>query len=287
MREGNEVKITTAHGVVEVTINPGRKSDGRPSAGLEYTASLRCSSEGVVRLTLGTDFTPPCLLAVLPEFDFRAASAVIAELGIWAPAVDGWTEARPGVYAFADGVRYGAPTDEELEFMAAFGFTPGARFDLALPMLRAQRAQLTGGAVERLAQFAVEVSSGEMAVRMPVEALEVAAELTVPSEESAPEVGGAGVPMEQPATPRETLLTPDTIVGPPSATGARQPARRRRAAKPVGKVEVVSQVLGESTTETLVDPAVVDVFDVLDAAPTPIVAKSAAVEPNPFMIEGL
>lgn len=309
MREGNEVKITTAYGVVEVTVNPGRKSDGRPNAGLSYTASLRCSSEGVVRLTLGTDFTPPCLLAVLPEFDFRAASAVIAELGIPAPAIDGWTEARPGVYAFVDGVRYGVPTGEELEFMAAFGFTPGARFDLALPMLRAQRAQLSGGASE-VGGVAVEVSSGEMAVRMPVEALEVAAEIQAEEDfaqltqdatfgsnalrntlPAAPKVGGAGVPMEQPATPRETLPTPDTIVGPPSATGARQPARRRRAAKPAGKVEVVSQVLGESTEETLLlaDDAVAinDVFDVLDAAPTPIVAKPPVVEPNPFMIEGL
>ena len=304
MREGNEVKITTAYGVVEVTVNPGRKSDGRPNAGLSYTASLRCSSEGVVRLTLGTEFTPPCLLAVLPEFDFRAASAVIAELGIPAPAIDGWTEARPGVYAFVDGVRYGVPTGEELEFMAAFGFTPGARFDLALPMLRAQRAQLSGGAAELAVPS--EESAPEVGVRMPVEALEVAAEIQAEEDfaqltqdatfgsnalrntlPAAPKVGSAGVPMEQPATPRETLPTPDTIVGPPSATGTRQPARRRRAAKPVGKVEVVSQVLGEPTTETLVDPAVVDVFDVLDAAPTPIVAKAPAVEPNPFMIDGL
>lgn len=300
MREGNEVKITTAYGVVEVTVNPGRKSDGRPSASLSYTASLRCSSEGVVRLTLGTDFTPPCLLAVLPEFDVAHAGPVLAELGLYMPPVTAWTEARPGVYAFVDGVRYVEPAPEELEFMAAFGFTPGARFDLALPMLRAQRAQLTGGAVERLAQFAVEVSSGEMAVRMPVwddpglvQSNSPAAEKILDEMQAvedalaAPEVGGAGVPMEQPATPRETLPTPDTIVGPPSATGARQPARRRRAAKPVGKVEIVSQVLDEPTTETLVDPAVVDVFDVLDAAPTPIIAKPPAVEPNPFMIEGL
>jgi hypothetical protein len=292
MREGNEVKITTAHGVVDVMINPGRKSDGRPNAGMEYTASLRCSSEGVVRLTLATDFTPPCLLAVLPEFDVAQAGPVLAELGLYMPAIDRWTKARPGVYAFVDGVRYVEPAPEELEFMAAFGFTPGARFDLALPMLRAQRAQLTNVSV-LLSAGMVMNADGELAVpdsAMEVEVAQLAAEYL--------EVGGAGVPME----PVEELADYPKLPAPAHPAGVSgattlvvdtppEPKRRRRAAKPAGKVETVSQTLGESTEETLVpDAAIADVFDVLDAAPAPkeiVLNAPPLTETNPFMIEGL
>lgn len=286
------MKITTTCGVVDVTVNPGRKSDGRPNAGLEYTASLRCSSEGVVRLALGTDFTPPCLLAQLPSWDQAAALEVVAELGLWIPAPDGWTEARPGVFAFIDGVRYQPPTDEELEFMAAFGFTPGARFDLALPMLRAQRAQLRS-------------EGAETYIRGVMDAVTTDSEVT-PEELAAAAVRhGGSEALEYPAAlpTREELVTTvaqaadavvkateltrisNAAVGPPSPA----PRRQRRPAKPAGKVEVVSQVLGEPTSETLVpDAAIADVFDVLDAKPTPPVAPAApAPDANPFMIEGL
>lgn len=304
MDEGNRsVKISTAYGVVDVTFNPGRKSDGRPNAGMEYTASLRCSSEGVVRLTLGTDFTPPCLMAVLPEFDFRAASDVIAELGIWAPAIDtGWTEARPGVYAFVDGVRYGEPTPEELEFMAAFGFTPGARFDLALPMLRAQRAGLTplafGPAAteadvdddpdfqERLDRESVHPAgaTGATALTLPTREENVAAVAT--AADAVVQATALVLPTSDVAEAnRRVGLSPEEQVDPPAAP---KPRRQRRAARPVGKVEIVSQVLGEPTSERFVpDAAIADVFDVLDATPVAPAAPAPAPESNPFMIEGL
>lgn len=271
------MKITITCGVVDVTVNPGRKSDGRPNAGLEYTASLRCSSESVVRLTLGTDFTPPCLLAVLPSWDQAAALDVVAHLGLWIPEPPGWTDARPGVYAFIDGVRYQPPSTEELEFMAAFGFTPGARFDLALPMLRAQRAQLRSEGAETYVRGVMDaVTTDEVA----------------PDEVDYPEISGAGVPVATPVDAPVTLDVGRERVGAlvdESLASVKAAPRKRRPAKPVGKVEVISQVLGESTSETLVpDAAIADVFDVLDAKPTPPVAPAApAPDANPFMIEGL
>jgi hypothetical protein len=286
------VKITTTCGVVDVTVNPGRKSDGRPNAGLEYTASLRCSSEGVVRLTLGTDFTPPCLLAVLPSWDQAAALDVVAHLGLWIPAPDGWTEARPGVFAFIDGVRYQPPTDEELEFMAAFGFTPGARFDLALPMLRAQRAQLNAvkDFLAGVEVAAIRVSD-EMGGNLDA-ALTAMAGVDDSGHPLEFVMGDAGTPASPPADAPVTLDVGRERAGAlvdGSMASVKATRRQRRPAKPVGKVEVISQVLGESTSETLVpDAAIADVFDVLDAKPTPPVAPAApAPDVNPFMIEGL
>jgi hypothetical protein len=271
------VKITTTCGVVDVTVNPRRQIDGRPNVGLEYTASLRCSSEGVVRLTVGTDFTPPCLSAVLPSWDQAAALDVVARLGLWIPAPDGWTEARPGVFAFIDGVRYQPPTDEELEFMAAFGFTPGARFDLALPMLRAQRAQLRSEGAETYVRGVMDaVTTDEVA----------------PDEVDEVEISGAGVPVATPADAPVTLDVGRERAGAlvdESLASAKATRRQRRPARPAGKVEVISQVLDEPTSETLVpDAAIADVFDVLDAKPTPPVVPAApAPDVNPFMIEGL
>lgn len=290
------MKLTIDDAVVDVAFNPANKNDGRPDAGMTYTASLRAdSATGGARLTVGTDFTPPCVLAVLPEWSTRMAHSVLGLLGFYAPSQSGWMIGRPGVYAFVDGVTYVEPADEELAFMAAFGFTPGARFNLALPMLRAQRAQwLTGtwpapGADLDAALTAMagvddsgnplEFAMAAAAVRHGgVEALEYLADsaMTVDEVDAAqqaleyPDVSGGGVP-ESPVTPPvETLPTPSKAA----------PVRRRRAVKPAGKVEVVSQVLGEPTEETSVDPAIVNTFAKLDETP-------ADNEVNPFAIGGV
>lgn len=284
------MKLTIDDAVVDVAFNPANKNDGRPDAGMTYTASLRAdSATGGARLTVGTDFTPPCVLAVLPEWSTRMAHSVLGLLGFYAPSQSGWMIGRPDVYAFVDGVTYVEPADEELAFMAAFGFTPGARFNLALPMLRAQRAEwmsATPAAYVRGVMDAVtvadEVASEELAAAAVrhggVEALEYLADsaMTVDEVDAAqqaleyPDVSGGGVP-ESPVTPPvETLPTPSKAA----------PVRRRRAVKPAGKVEVVSQVLGEPTEETSVDPAIVNTFAKLDET-------SADDEVNPFAIGGV
>lgn len=268
--------------VVDVVFNPGRKTDGRPSAGLEYTAALRASSNGVVRLTLATDFTPPCLLVELTEMAGPESADLLRRLGM-AVSDDGWTQVR-ATYAFIDGVRYAPPSDEELEFMAAFGFTPGARFDLALPMLRAQRAGWP------LADQRQSWNSDEVLEALPAPVRPEddpgwsPAQEKILNEMQAVEdsLVAAGVaPTEQ-----ELTAASNAAVGPPSPSVTKPAKRQRRSAKPAGKVEIVSQVLGETTEEMLVPAAVADVFDVLDAAPAPKPAP-AAMEGNPFMIEGL
>lgn len=284
------MKLTIDDAVVDVAFNPANKNDGRPDAGMIYTASLRAdSTTGGARLTVGTDFTPPCVLAVLPEWSISLAYSVLGLLGFYAPSQIWWMVARDGVYAFADGMEYVEPADEELAFMAAFGFTPGARFNLALPMLRAQRAEwmsATPAAYVRGVMDAVtvadEVASEELAAAAVrhggVEALEYLADsaMTVDEVDAAqqaleyPDVSGGGVP-ESPVTPPvETLPTPSKAA----------PVRRRRAVKPASKVEVVSQVLGEPTEETSVDPAIVNTFAKLDET-------SADDEVNPFAIGGV
>jgi hypothetical protein len=289
------MKLTINDHVVDVAFNPAGRNDGRPDAGASYTASLRVdSTDGSAKLTVGTDFTPPAVLAALPEWSTSLAFSVLVELGFYGPANDRWMVAREGVYAFVDGVTYVEPSPDDLEFMASFGFTPGVRFNLALPMLRAQRAQwLTAihnagdpdlvvvltpdsnlivdevdgaGEVDGGVKLTLDVALTTMAgVDNSGNALEFAM-----AEEAAecPEVGGAGVPMESAAAPATPL--PESK------------RRRRTAAKPVGKVEIVSQALGEATEESFVDPAIVDVLDTLNQAAAP-----ADDEVNPFAIEGL
>lgn len=238
--------------IVDVTFNPGRKNDTRPDAGVTYGAHLRVdSATGGAKLAVQTDFAGPVLLALLPEWSTSLAFRVLAELGFYGPGQSGWNVARDGVYAFADGVEYVEPTESELEFMAAFGFTPGARFNLALPMLRAQAAQLRSEAVAA--------------------AVEVAVDAVESAQESAdwPEVGGADVPMEPAhpagvgggtvlampakAAPEVELASAETE--PPDSATKPKAARRRRAAKPVGKVEVVSQTDVTADEAWLVTPA--------------------------------
>jgi hypothetical protein len=261
------MKLTVDDAVVDVAFNPANKNDGRPDAGMTYTASLRAdSTTGGARLTVGTDFTPPCVLAVLPEWSTTMAYSVLGLLGFYAQSQSGWMIGRPDVYAFADGVTYVEPADEELAFMAAFGFTPGARFNLALPMLRAQRAQRLSGDVVRTQpdEVALEYFADEaVAVVNDAFAADLAAAVSVPN------VSDGGVPESPVTPPMEALPTPTKAA----------PVRRRRAVKPAGKVEVVSQVLGESTEEKFVDPAIVDTFAKLDEA--------ADDEVNPFAIGGV
>lgn len=150
------MKISIGDVLLDVALNPSRKIDGRPNAALTYTASVRTSSAGDVRLSVGTDYTPPCLVVDLPAFDLDLANGVLVALGL--DGTTAWTVGREGVYAFADGVEYAAPRADELAFMAAFGFVPGARFDLALPMLRAQAAQFGSvlAAIGSVASHALE-----------------------------------------------------------------------------------------------------------------------------------
>lgn len=262
------MKLTVHDAVVDVAFNPANKNDGRPDAGMTYTASLRVdSTTGGARLTVGTDFTPPCVLAVLPEWSTTMAYSVLGLLGFYAPSQSGWMIGRPDVYAFADGVTYVEPADEELAFMASFGFTPGARFNLALPMLRAQRAQWLSGDIVRTQPD--EVASEELG-----DAVKADSAMTVDEVDAAQQALETAIPpvVAPVAAPLDTHDDP-------AKRGA--PVRRRRAAvKPAGKVEIVSQVLGEPTEETMVDP-----LDVLDEAAA--VIDRADDEVNPFAIGGV
>jgi len=274
------MKLTIDDHVVDVVFNPAGRNDGRPDAGTSYTASLRAdSTDGSAKLTVATDFTPPCVLAALPEWSTSLAFSVLAELGFYAPSQSGWMIGRPGVYAFADGVTYVEATPDEKAFMASFGFTPGARFNLALPMLRAQRAELAAGgwrtetppdldaALTAMAgvddagdvlEFVMLETTGKPDGEMTideVEATQRAAEY--------PEVGGAGVPTGSAVVPAETLPTP--------------PKRRRRAAPKGAKAQAVTPADDVPAQQA---DAIADVFDALDAAP-------AAADVNPFAIEGL
>jgi hypothetical protein len=267
------MKLTVDDAVADVVFNPANKNDGRPDAGMTYMASLRAdSTTGGARLTVGTDFTPPCVLAVLPRWSTSLAYSVLALLGFYAPSRDRWMIGRPDVYAFADGVEYVEPADEELAFMAAFGFTPGARFNLALPMLRAQRAQWLSGDVVRTQPD--EVAPEELAAAAKADAA-----MTVDEVDAAqraleyPNVSGGGVPESPVAAP----VTPLDTHADPAKRAA--PVRRRRAVKPVGKVEIVSQVLGTPTEESFVNPAAVD--------PIPASVSMLDDEDNPFAIGGV
>jgi hypothetical protein len=305
--------------MVDVTFNPAGAINGRPDAGMSYTASLRAdSTDGSAKLTVGTDFTPPAVLAVLPEWSTDLASDTLAELGLWAPAkTEGWLVARDGVYAYADGVRYGEAVSEELAFMASFGFTPGARFNLALPMLRAQRADWftrlrnEAGTLEDWHALAERLEKAdkvnpisapeplsaaqEQGRRAAQEAADNGtageAELSaLAAGDSKPEVV-RGYPKPNDLPPREESVAQlnrdsNAAVGPPSPSAPKR--RRRTTAKPAGKVEVISQALGEPTEESLVsDAAIADVFDVLDATPALTPAAPVDDEANPFAIEGL
>lgn len=276
------MKLTVHDAVVDVAFNPANKNDGRPDAGMSYTASLRAdSTTGGARLTVGTDFTPPCVLAVLPEWSTTMAYSVLGLLGFYAPSQGGWMIGRPDVYAFADGVTYVEPADEELAFMASFGFTPGARFNLALPMLRAQRAQWLSGDIVRtqpsnldaaLTAMAGVDDSGhplEFVMAVPDAAMTVDEVDAAQQALECPNVSGGGVPESPVAAPMETLPEP------PKAA----PVRRRRAVKPAGKVEIVSQVLGTPTEESFVNPAAVD--------PIPGPVGMLDDEDNPFAIGGV
>lgn len=254
----NSGSVDAPDAVVDVTFNPARKNDGRPAAEMEYTVSLRVDSkDGTAKLTVGTDFTPPAVLAVLPEWSVGLARLVLGKLGFYAPELAAWMVARDGVYAYVDAVTYVEPTGAELDFMASFGFTPGARFNLALPMLRAMRAEL---------------ASGTWRADVAEVAAELAADIQVdPAAFVAPEVGGAGVPMETPAVPVQSLPALN------AETGEREskPTRRRKAAAP----KVVETVLVTKDDAK-------GVSAVRDEKPTPAV-PTPAVERNPFAIEGL
>lgn len=248
------MKLTIDDAVVDVAFNPANKNDGRPDAGMTYTASLRAdSATGGARLTVGTDFTPPCVLAVLPEWSTRMAHSVLGLLGFYAPSQSGWMIGRPGVYAFVDGVTYVEPADEELAFMAAFGFTPGARFNLALPMLRAQRAQwLTGTWPAPGADLdaALTAMAGVDDSGNPLEFAMGDAAMTVDEADAAqqaleyPNVGGGGVPESPVESPVESLETPTKAA----------PTRRRRAVKP--KADVITVTNGDMAVEIPADDEV-------------------------------
>lgn len=142
-----KIMITVPDGdwdqAIPVEVNPKGSIDGRPNAGLTYEATVRRGSDGDVRLLVGAEFAPPCYVATLPRFSLPLARGVLAALGL-DDNVD-WVGSGSGVDAPArvDAVTdFLGPTDPELEFLKAFGFTPGARFDLALPMLRVTRAGL-------------------------------------------------------------------------------------------------------------------------------------------------
>jgi hypothetical protein len=255
------MKLTVHDAVVDVAFNPANKNDGRPDAGMTYTASLRVdSTTGGARLTVGTDFTPPCVLAVLPEWSTDLASETLATLGFWAPARnDGWLVARPDVYAYADGVRYGDGTEEELSFMASFGFTPGARFNLALPMLRAQRAQWMsatpdGWERELVADAVVPEELGDDVPAEPGSPTALAEQAQREAEYL--NVSGGGVPESVTETVARERI--GTLVDKSMASAKAAPVRRRRPVKPAGKVEadVITVTNGDMAVEIPLDDEV-------------------------------
>jgi hypothetical protein len=270
------MKLTIDDAVVDVAFNPANKNDGRPDAGMTYTVSLRAdSATGGARLTVGTDFTPPCVLAVLPEWSTRMAHSVLGLLGFYAPSQSGWMIGRPDAYAFVDGVTYVEPADEELAFMAAFGFMPGARFNLALPMLRAQRAQwLTGTwpAPGADLDVALTAMAGVDDSGNPLEFVMGDAAMTVDEADAAqqaleyPNVGGGGAPESPVVAPDQgDALTVSAADAAENVT-AKEPAvhadpikpgvatRRRRAVKP--KTDVITVTNGDMAVEIPVDDEV-------------------------------
>jgi len=287
------MKLTIRGAVIDVAFNPANKNDGRPDAGMSYTASLRVdSTDGSAKLTVGTDFTPPCVLAVLPEWSTALASSVLAELGLWAPAAtEGWLVARDGVYAYTDGVRYGEAVDEELTFMASFGFTPGARFNLALPMLRAQRAELLARDAVTLtpesvaaAQLATEAAVNDAIAADPDAAigLSPAQEQGRRAAQEAADNGTAGnAELSALAAAEVALPTREENVAAVAKTAdavVAAPKRRRKAAPKGSAVQAVTPADDVPAQQA---DAIADVFDALDAAP------AVVDEVNPFAIEGL
>jgi len=139
------ITVPDGHGdqAIPVEVNPKGQHQGRPNAGLTYEVTVRRAYDGDVRLVAGTEFAPPCYVATLPRFSLPLARGVLTALGLVGD-VD-WVGSDSGVDAPArvDAMTtFAIPTARELVFLKAFGFTPGARFDLALPMLRFARAEL-------------------------------------------------------------------------------------------------------------------------------------------------
>lgn len=261
------MKLTIDDAVVDVAFNPAGKNDGRPDAGMSYTASLRAdSTTGGARLTVGTDFTPPCVLAVLPEWSISLAYSVLGLLGFYAPSQSGWMVARDGVYAYADGMEYVEPHPEELAFMASFGFAPGARFNLALPMLRAQRAQFWS---DGLATIGDALALDAIAAKPD--------SVTSPAPDQGDALTASAVDAGEKATAQEL-----------EAATAPAPGRRRRTARPKeGTLVITSVRAGQPTTETLIDRSGVQLADpvivplIVDPADVP-----ADDEVNPFAVGG-
>lgn len=305
MSEGNpDVKLQMGDAVVDVTFNPGRKNDTRPDAGLTYGAHLRVdSTTGGAKLIVQTDFSGPVLLALLPEWSTALASVTLNELGFTrdgfhALEPNAWDVARDGVYAFCDPVQYAEPAPNELEFMAAFGFTPGARFNLALPMLRATVAEFTAASAQRVAEFAV-VSAEAMAEAATMgaigqpspESIATAVEAQIVAEQASGAADGAAVvdadavrQLNRDSNAAVGPKAPESIPPVNTETGEREskPRRRRQARPKADAVVVVAQTLGEPTEEMLAPVADVPQRDDFSGAPGDVQGAADDEADNPF-----